>query len=72
MIGFRIGGPASSRVRLVVYDLLGQEVAVLVDENRAPGIYQATFEARELSSGVYLYRLRAGDFVQSRKLLLLR
>jgi hypothetical protein len=72
MIGFRIGGQASSRVRLVVYDLLGREVAVLVDENRAPGIHRATFEAGELPSGVYLYRLQAGDFVQTRRFILLR
>jgi glucuronoarabinoxylan endo-1,4-beta-xylanase len=64
--------PVASDVTLVVYDVLGREVAVLVNERRAAGSYQDTFDASGLSSGVYIYRLRAGSFVQSRTMLLLK
>jgi hypothetical protein len=59
-------------VRLIVYDLLGREVAVLVNEKKAPGSYQVRFDASGLSSGVYFYRLQSGDFVQTRSLTVLR
>jgi M6 family metalloprotease-like protein len=64
--------PGVSNVRLAVCDLLGREVAVLVNERKAPGSYEVRFDGAGLSSGVYFYRLQAGDFVQTRKLLLLR
>ena len=64
--------PAASDVRLVVYDVLGREVAVLVNERKTPGSYEVKFDGSGLTSGVYLYRLTAGSFVQTRKLLLLR
>ncbi len=70
--GVRDQGPGPSQIKLVVYDLLGREVAVLVDEKKAPGSYEVTFDAGNLASGVYFYQLRAGDFVQTRKLLLIR
>jgi hypothetical protein len=56
-------------VRLAVYDLLGREVAVLVNEMKAPGSYQATFEASGLASGVYLSRMTAGDFVKTVRMI---
>ncbi len=59
-------------VRLVVYDLLGREVAVLVNENKAPGTYHMSFDGRNLASGVYCYRLNAGDFVAVRRMVLIR
>jgi len=59
-------------VRLSVYDLLGQEVAVLLNERKAPGSYEVRFDASGLASGVYLYRLSAGSFVQTRKMVLTR
>jgi len=63
----------SSFVSLRVYDLLGKEVAVLVAEELASGNYQYTFLANDnLSSGVYLYRLEASNYVQTRKMLLLK
>jgi hypothetical protein len=62
----------SSHVRLAVYDLLGREVAVLVDEKKAPGSYEVKFDGSRLASGVYFYRMQAGDFVQTRRLLLLK
>jgi cyanophycinase-like exopeptidase len=64
--------PASGDVRLTVYDMLGREVAVLVNERRGPGRYEAVFHAAELASGVYLYRLTAGGFVQTRRMALVR
>jgi hypothetical protein len=59
-------------VQLKIYNLLGQEVATLVNEPRPPGNYDAKFDASNLSSGIYLYKLRAGDFKAVRKLLLLK
>ncbi len=59
-------------VRLVVYDMLGKEVAELVNERKAPGSYEVTFNPTGLSSGVYVYRLTAGSSVQSRKMLLVQ
>ena len=64
--------PKSSEVRLSVYDILGREVSVLVNDRRDAGVHEVKFDAAGLSSGVYFYRLQAGDFVQSRKLLLLK
>jgi hypothetical protein len=57
---------------LKVYDLLGREVATLVNEVRQPGTYTAHWDASGVASGVYIYRLSAGNFVQCKKLLLLR
>ncbi|MEO8168446.1 MAG: T9SS type A sorting domain-containing protein, partial [bacterium] len=62
----------SSFVTLNVFDLLGREVATLVNEEITPGSYERVFNAEGLASGVYLYRLQAGSFVQTRKLLLLQ
>jgi subtilisin family serine protease len=59
-------------VTLVVYDILGREVAVLVNEPKAPGTYTVTWNASGLASGVYLYRMTAGPFVDTRKMVLLR
>ncbi len=57
---------------LVVYDMLGREVAVLVDEKKDPGNYTVTFDAGDLASGVYFYRFQAGSFVETKKLVVLR
>jgi len=64
--------PTVSDVVLTVYDMLGREVATLVRQRQAAGRYRATFNAQNLSSGVYLYRLQAGNFVQTRKMMLLK
>ena len=70
VIRYRVG--AASDVRLTLFDQLGREVAALVSGRKAPGSYEVRFDASGLASGVYLCRLRAGDFVQTRKLLFLR
>jgi hypothetical protein len=67
-----VEGPAANNVRLAVYDLLGREVAMLVNEKKAPGKYVARFDASGLSSGVYFYRLTAGSFSQTRSMLLVK
>jgi photosystem II stability/assembly factor-like uncharacterized protein len=63
---------SSEKVSLIIYDILGREIKTLVNELKAPGSYEVTFDASLLSSGVYFYRLTAGEFVQTRKMLLLR
>lgn len=64
--------PVVSDVVLKVYDMLGREVATLVRTRQAAGRYRATFNAQNLSSGVYLYRLQAGSFVQTKKMMLIK
>ena len=61
-----------SDVHVLVHDLLGKTVAVLVDEHHAAGHYEVTFDVGGLASGVYLYTLQAGDFAQTRRLVLLK
>ena len=60
------------KVRLAVYDLLGREVALLVNEMKPAGTYEVRFDASGLASGVYLYRLTAGSFVETRKMIVVR
>jgi len=64
--------PKASQVTIKIYDVLGRRVATLVDEKYQPGTYKVTFEADELASGVYIYRIQADGFVNSRKLMLLK
>ncbi|MBN1348946.1 T9SS type A sorting domain-containing protein [candidate division KSB1 bacterium] len=64
--------PESEHALLTVYDVLGREVARLVDERKAPGIYKADFDASHLPSGIYMYRFTAGEFSEARKLLLIK
>jgi hypothetical protein len=59
-------------VELKIFTLLGQEVAALVDGEVSPGSHEVSFDASSLASGVYLYRLTAGSFVETRKMVLMR
>jgi hypothetical protein len=61
-----------SRVILSVYDMLGRQVAVLVDETREAGTHSVRWNAGTTASGVYIYQLRAGDFLESRKMILMQ
>jgi hypothetical protein len=63
---------AQAVVSLKIYDLLGREVATLVNGEVSPGIHSVTWNASNVRSGVYFYRLTAGTFVQTKKLLLVR
>jgi len=71
-IEYAVSGLGCKWVRIAVYDQLGREVAVLHNEMKEPGSYEVGFDGSELSSGVYFYRMQAGEFVQTRSLLLLK
>jgi len=64
--------PEAGYVSLKVYDMLGREVATLVNEYQQPGNFVKTFHGTSLPSGIYFYRLQAGEFQETRKLLLLK
>ncbi len=64
--------PEQAHVTLTVYDMLGRQVGVLVDQNREPGSYQVSFDASALSSGVYLYRLESAGQTLTRKMTLVK
>jgi len=64
--------PHDSPVRLTIYDLLGRDVAIVVDGYTKAGRYDVTFTAKNLPSGVYFYRLQAGTFNDVKKFVLLR
>ena len=64
--------PVASYVELKVYDILGREVAALVNERENAGVHKVKFDAAGLSSGVYFYRIRSGEFVQAKRLVVLR
>ncbi|MCH7965757.1 MAG: T9SS type A sorting domain-containing protein [Bacteroidetes bacterium] len=59
-------------ITLIVYDVLGNEIAILVNEEKPTGSYEVEFNASSLPSGVYFYQLRSGDFTQSKKMILLK
>ena len=63
---------SGNNVRLEVLNIRGQLIKTLVDEQKTPGRYSVEFDASDLSSGVYLYRLVSGDFTQTRKMVLLK
>jgi len=63
---------SGSYVTLKVYNVLGVEVAVLVNEKKEPGTYSVNFSGANLASGTYFYRLQAGAFVQTKKFVLLK
>ncbi|MCL6494865.1 MAG: T9SS type A sorting domain-containing protein, partial [Ignavibacterium sp.] len=63
---------SDNKVTLKVYDVLGNEIATLVDEHKEAGYYEVEFAATQLASGVYFYRLQAGNFIQTKKMVLLR
>ncbi len=68
--------PVEGRQIIKVYNILGNEVATLVDEYKPAGIYKVEFNAesnlKNLASGVYFYQLKAGDFIQTKKMILMK
>ena len=64
--------PESSIVSLKIYNMLGQEVAELLNEIKTAGVYDVTFNAANLASGTYFYRLQSGNFIQTKKLMLIK
>lgn len=69
-IGFRL--PVQSNVKLSVYDAEGRMVAGLINEKRQPGNYSVTFSGEDLPSGVYFCRINAGDFSDTRRMMLVK
>jgi hypothetical protein len=63
--------PTQTNVRIAVYDILGKEVTTLVDAVKMPGTYQVSFDASQLTSGIYFYQMQAGPYSQTRKMMLL-
>ncbi len=64
--------PTSSFVQLTIYDVLGNEAATLVNEEKPAGTYEVNFSAEDLSSGIYFYQLSSGSFLSTKKMLLLK
>ncbi len=64
--------PNSNFVSLKIYDMMGREVAILISQFQEPGFYNVNFDASKLSSGIYFYKIQAGDFSAVKKLLLLK
>jgi Secretion system C-terminal sorting domain len=67
-----VGTQRAMSVQLKVYDILGNEITTLVNEEKSPGIYEVEFDAAGLPSGIYFYQLHAGSFVQTKKMILLK
>jgi len=59
-------------VKLVIFDLLGREVKTLVNEFKNSGTYEVNFDASQLSSGAYFYRIEAGEFTDTKRMLLVK
>ncbi len=59
-------------VSLIIYDILGNEIKILVDGNQSPGVYEVEFDAGELPSGIYLYKIQAGKFTDAKKMIILK
>jgi len=68
----RYAVPVRSKVLLTVYTLQGKVVSKLVDEEKSPGSYEIKFDASSLPSGIYFYRIQAGDFVDTKKMILMK
>ncbi len=66
-----VGTPVQN-VQLKIYDVLGREIATLVNEKQSPGDYSVKFDASKLNSGVYFYTLQAGDFIATKKMILIK
>lgn len=64
--------PSKSFITLKVYNLIGQEVATLIDEEKSQGVYRIQFDGSKLSSGMYFYRLVSSNYIQTKKFTLLR
>jgi len=64
--------PKKSDVDLSIYDLLGNKVETLVNKEQTAGVYNYEFNASKLASGVYCYRIKAGNFVQAKKFMLMK
>jgi hypothetical protein len=64
--------PSPEKVSIKIFDILGKEVAALVNENQEPGYYEVKYDASNLASGLYFYRIEAGSFTQTKKMMLIK
>jgi flagellar hook assembly protein FlgD len=64
--------PTESFVSIKIYDILGKEVSKIVNETKQAGYYNFNFDATSLSSGMYFYKIEAGNFVQTKRMLLMK
>ncbi|MCZ7610011.1 MAG: T9SS type A sorting domain-containing protein [Ignavibacterium sp.] len=64
--------PKDGFVSLKVYDILGNEITTLVNEEKSQGRYEVIFNASSLANGVYIYKIQSGDFISSKKMILLK
>jgi hypothetical protein len=59
-------------VEVKVFDVLGREIVTLINEEQASGIHEVEFNGTELASGLYIYKIQGGDFVETKKMILLK
>jgi len=64
--------PKTVSVSLKIFNMLGQEIASLVNDRKDAGYYQATWNASNVPSGIYFYQLQAGEYMETKKMILLR
>tara|TARA_R100000963_G_C4641541_1_gene105173 strand:- start:1899 stop:2243 length:345 start_codon:yes stop_codon:yes gene_type:complete len=64
--------PQAADVQLTVFNMLGQRVMTLVDNRMEAGAHKVTFDARNLASGMYMYRIEAGSFINTKKMMLIK
>ena len=69
-INYQISKPGL--VTLKIYDILGREIATLINENKIAGFYEFNYNASKLASGIYIYQLKSDNFVSSKKMILLK
>ena len=62
----------AGQTKISVYDMLGREVAILINDHLNTGVYTTVFDGKGLSSGVYIYRIESGNFVKSKQMILLK
>jgi hypothetical protein len=68
----RFGLPRKEKVKIEILNILGQQVAVILDEYKEPGYHLVLFDAARLPSGIYFYRIQAGNFQNVKKMILLK
>jgi Secretion system C-terminal sorting domain len=68
----KFGLPKAGLTKLIIYDLLGREVQTLINKELETGYHEINFDAGNFTSGVYFYRIQSGDFIQTKKMILMK
>ena len=68
----RYGLPKESKVKIVVYNILGEVVTMLIDDLQEAGNYEVKFDASRMASGIYIYRIQAREFIETKKMVLMK